>query len=116
MTPEDGDYLRYAAASIELVSQWTAAGPEEFFTDRKTNAAVLYLLQTLTDAMGELSHERRARYPEVPFREMRGFRNVLVHGYIGIRNEDVWEVITRHLPLLQPHVARMLADLDRPHS
>ncbi|HEX6083739.1 MAG TPA: HepT-like ribonuclease domain-containing protein [Thermoanaerobaculia bacterium] len=112
MRHEDSEYLAYAARSIEYVFEWTAAGREHFLTDRRTQAAVLYRLQTLTQALRDLTPERRKRYPEVPFREMSGFRNVLVHDFIGLDMGVVWNVVEKHLPPLRPQVARMIAELD----
>jgi uncharacterized protein with HEPN domain len=108
---EDVEYLTYAARSIDYVLEWAAAGPEHFLTDRRTQAAMLYRLQTLTQALRDLSPERRKRYPEVPFREMSGFRNVLAHDFIGLDMGVVWNVVQFHLPPLRPQVARMLAEL-----
>jgi uncharacterized protein with HEPN domain len=109
---DDGDYLRYIVRSLDYVFEDTAAGRDHFVNDRRTSAAVLYRLQTLADALGELSAERRRRYPGVPFRAIKGFRNVLVHDYIGLQLDSVWTVIEEHLPPLKPQVVRMLADLS----
>ena len=111
MKHEDAEYLAYAARSIEYVVEWTAAGREHFLTNERTQAAVLYRLQTLTQALRELTPERRKRYPEVPFREMSGFRNVLAHDFIGLDRAVVWNVVEMHLPPLRPQVAKMLAEL-----
>lgn len=53
----------------------------------------------------------KRRYPEVPWREIAGFRNVVVHDYLGVSVERVWDVVEQRLPELKPIVARMLADL-----
>lgn len=116
MKHEDVEYLAHAARSIEYVLEWAAAGREHFLSDRRTQSAVLYRLQTITQALRDITPERRSRYPEVPFREMSGFRNVLVHDYIGLDMNVVWNVVQFHLPPLQPQVVRMLAEVDRPHS
>ena len=92
------------------------AGREHFLSDRRTQAAVLYMLQTLTQALRDMTAERRARYPEVPFRAMSGFRTVIVHDYLSLEMEVVWSIIEDYVPLLDPQVARMIADLPRPHS
>jgi uncharacterized protein with HEPN domain len=53
------------------------------------------------------------RYPDVPWREVSSFRNVVVHDYLGLDLEQVWAVVTVHLPALKPHIDRMLADISR---
>lgn len=107
----DNEYLAYAARSLGDVVEWTRAGREPFFGDVRTQAAVLYRLQTLTEALLKLSAECRRLYPDVPFHAMRGFRNVIAHDFIGLNRGVVWEIIEIHVPALRPQVARMLADL-----
>ena len=107
----DGEYLSYAARAIDYVAEWTVAGREHFLSDVRTQAAVLYKLQTLTQALREMSAERRARHPEVPFKAMSGFRTVIVHDYLSLDMETIWNVVEEHLPLLRPQVARMIAEL-----
>jgi uncharacterized protein with HEPN domain len=108
---EDAEYLGYVARSIDLIRDWTRAGREDFINDVRTQAAVLYHLQTLTQALGTLPAEHRARYAEVPFRAMKGFRNVIVHDYLSLKMDVVWSVVEEYLPQLQPQVAQMIADL-----
>ncbi len=111
MKHDDVEYLTYAARSLDYVLAWARAGREHFLGDRRTRAAVLYRLQTATQALRDLSEERRKRYPEVPFRELSGFRNVLVHDYIALDMRVIWNVVEVHVPALRPQVARMLAEL-----
>jgi uncharacterized protein with HEPN domain len=108
---DDAEYLTCAARSIDHILEWAREGREHLLGNRRTQAAVLYRLQTLTQALRDLSEERRKRYPEVPFRELSGFRNVLVHDYIALDMTVIWNVLDEHVPALRPQVARMLADL-----
>lgn len=111
MKHEDAEYLTYAARSIDYVLEWAREGRQHFLENRRTQAAVLHRLQTMAQALRDLSEERRRRYPDVPFRELSGFRNVLVHDYIALDMRVIWNVIHEHVPTLRPQVARMLAEL-----
>lgn len=111
MKHDDAEYLTYAARSIDYVLEWTREGREHFLSNRRTQAATLYRLQTVAQALRDLSEERRKRYPDVPFRELSGFRNVLVHDFIALDMSVIWNVVEVHVPALRPQVARMLADL-----
>lgn len=111
MKHDDAEYLTYVAGSIEYVLEWTREGREQFLRNVRTQAAVLYRLQTRAQALRDLSAERRQRYPSVPFREISGFRNVLVHDFIALDMSVVWNVVELHVPSLRPQVERMLADL-----
>jgi uncharacterized protein with HEPN domain len=65
---------------------------------------VLRNLQTMAESTQRLSDALRAAHPEIDWRRMAGFRNVLVHNYLGIDLDIVWEVVVRDLPDLKKHV------------
>ena len=73
--------------------------------------AVIRNLQTLTESSQRLSSEIKATEPQMPWRELAGFRNVIVHGYMGIDLPAVWVVVERDLPLLAEAIDRMIARL-----
>jgi len=65
-------------------------------------------LQTLTESSQRLSSEIKATEPQIPWRELSGFRNVIVHGYLGVDLGAVWLVIEKDLPDLTAAVHRMI--------
>jgi len=79
-------------------------GSVVFFSDRKTQSAVLRELQTLAESTQRLSPELKDAHPEVFWEGIAGFRNVLVHDYLGISLERVWDVVERDLPVLRAAV------------
>ena len=62
--------------------------------------AVLRNLHTIAESTQRLSDRVQATEPDVPWRAIAGFRNVIVHGYLGIDLEVVWSVVDRELPRL----------------
>ena len=75
--------------------------------------ATLRNLQTLSEATQELPHALKAQFPAIPWREISGFRNILVHNYLGdIDALTVKGVVDRHLPPLVDSVQAMLAADD----
>lgn len=73
--------------------------------------AVIRNLQTLAESSQRLSDDIKATEPQVPWRELSGFRNVIVHGYLGIDLGAVWLVVEHDLPPLATAVARMFSRL-----
>ena len=65
-------------------------------------------LQTLTESSKRLSDSIKATEPQVPWRELAGFRNVIVHGYLGIDRAAVWLVVEQDLPPLAAALDRMV--------
>lgn len=106
---DDRAYLEYVRESIDLVEQYTHDGKEAFFADLKTQDAVLRRLETLSDAAAHLSDALKGRHPEIPWRQIADFRNVLAHGYSEIRLDPVWQAIERDLPVLRAAVLEELA-------
>jgi uncharacterized protein with HEPN domain len=85
-----------------------AGGRQEFLGSRLIQDAVLRNLQTMAESTQRLSDALRVAHPEIDWRRMAGFRNVLVHNYLGIDLDIVWEVVVRDLPDLKKHVADIL--------
>lgn len=70
---------------------------------------MLRRLETLADAANNLSDELKSRHSGMPWRRIADFRNVLAHGYTGIRLDPVWKVIVDDLPALKAIVESELA-------
>lgn len=108
-------YLEHIAESIALVEQYVTTrdgtlDPSAFHDDQRTQDAVLRRMETLADATSQLSDGLKARHPEIPWREITAFRNVLAHGYTGVRLDRVWHAIVDDLPPLRAIVERELAE------
>jgi uncharacterized protein with HEPN domain len=94
---------------IERIREYTAGDRSRFEASRLVQDAVIRNLQTLTESSQRLSDNIKATEPQVPWRELAGFRNVIVHGYLGIDLEAVWLVVDQDLPPLAAALARMVA-------
>ena len=72
-------------------------------------------LQTLTESSQRLSNDIKATEPQIPWRELAGFRNVIVHGYLGMDLVAVWLVVEQDLPPLAAAIDRMVARSENRH-
>ncbi|MCH7472390.1 DUF86 domain-containing protein [bacterium] len=106
----DRALLEHILDCITHIEDWVAGGVESL-DQRQTRDAVLRNLQVLAESSIRLSDELRARHPEVDWRAMHGFRNVLVHDYLGIELELVRKVLHVSLPELKRVVTDELARL-----
>jgi uncharacterized protein with HEPN domain len=73
---------------------------EEFMNDAKTQDAVIRNLQVMGDAIKKLSSRLREAHPEIPWREIAGMRDKVVHEYFGINYDIVWTVVDQEVPML----------------
>jgi uncharacterized protein with HEPN domain len=70
--------------------------------------AIIRNLQLLSESTMRISDELQARHPEVEWFKIRGFRNVLVHDYLGVDLERVWNIIENDLPKLNSAVEKLI--------
>lgn len=97
---------------IARIHEYTGGDRSRFEASRLIQDAVIRNLQTLAESSQRLSDEIKATEPQVPWRELAGFRNVIVHGYLGIDLVAVWLVVDQDLPPLAAALARMVARTD----
>ncbi len=106
----DRIYLDHILECIGWIDRFIEEGREAFLKDRKTQSAVLRELQTLAESTERLSEELKSRHPQIPWRNIAGFRNILVHGYLGIKLDRVWEIIKGDLTLLKTELLAAIED------
>lgn len=93
---------------LDRIAEYTQGERFRFESSRLVQDAVIRNLQTLTESSQRLSIEIKSTEPEIPWRDLSGFRNVIVHGYLGVDLGAVWLVIEQDLPALSDAVKRMV--------
>ena len=73
---------------------------DSFAKDEKTLYAVIRAVEIIGEAAAKIPDEVRSDFPKVPWREVKGMRNKLVHNYFGINKEVVWQTVQEDLPEL----------------
>ena len=96
---------------LERIGEYTQFERTRFDASRLVQDAVIRNLQTLAESSQRLSSEVKGTEPRTPWRELSGFRNVIVHGYLGVDLGAVWLVVEQDLPALSEAVNRMAAHL-----
>ncbi|MBN1781405.1 DUF86 domain-containing protein [bacterium] len=94
--------------SIERIEKYTTGNKARFFADELVQTWVLYHLQLLGEAVVRISTEITDRYPEIPWRQIIGMRNILVHDYFGIDADVVWNVVENDLPELKKNIGILI--------
>jgi len=104
---DDSVYIEYMLECIDRIDEYTERDRECFFSSTLVRDAVVRNLQTLAESSQRLSTARKEAYPSVPWRDISGFRNILVHAYLGVDPEVIWSVIDLDLPGLRDALERM---------
>jgi uncharacterized protein with HEPN domain len=69
-------------------------------------------IEVIGEAAKKVPDEIRAKYPSVPWKEMAGMRDKLIHFYFGVDQEAVWLVVKERIPNLKPLIEQILQDLS----
>ncbi len=105
---DDTVYLRHIRDCIRRIEENTAEGRDPFLASHTLQDAVLRNLQTMAESAQRVSNDLKATHSEVEWRRIAAFRNVLVHDYLGIDIEKVWEITQRDVPQLRQAILAML--------
>lgn len=109
---DDKLYLIYILECIKRIEKFTASGEANFKTSELIQDAVLRNLHTLSESTQRLSEKIKNAHSQVPWHDIAGFRNVLVHDYMMVDLARIWLIVQQNIPELKQEVILMLDDLD----
>jgi len=105
------DYFRdILDGIIEIEAFVKGLDYSNFKTDRKTILAVIRDIEVIGEAAKNISRVIRKKYPEIPWKDIVGMRDKLIHGYFGIDLEILWETIQKDLPQLKIHILKLIEE------
>ncbi len=107
MNERDWLYLGHIAAAIQAARSFCLEGRQAFMTDLRTQSAVIRQIEIVGEAVKRLSEEAKAAAPDVPWRQIAGTRDRLIHGYFQVDLQAVWIMVERDLPPLLSAVERL---------
>ena len=108
---DDKVYLQHIIESCEFIVRHTKKDPKAFSNNPLVRDATLRNLQTLAESASRVSLALKHLHPDVDWKGIAGFRNVLVHDYLGLDLKIVWDVIERDLPVLHKKIKAILSKL-----
>ncbi len=104
-------YLTHIIECIEAISEYTSGGKDQFLQSRMIRDAVIRNFEIIGEASSRLS-ENITKTSSVPWRRIKGFRNLLAHEYSSVNAGMVWSVIEKDLPPLETEVRALLATVS----
>ncbi|NYZ76905.1 DUF86 domain-containing protein [Candidatus Micrarchaeota archaeon] len=108
-----GIYLRDILDSIFEIEQFIGSMSfEEFESDDKTFSAVLRKLEIIGEATKRIPEDIKKKYPDVPWKEMAGMRDKLIHFYFGVDSRLVWRTVKERLPRLKESIDKIIDDTE----
>jgi len=98
---EEMDFLAEYCSVVEI---------DKLMADKVLRRACVKSLEIIGEASRNISDDLKRAHPEIPWREMTGMRNKLVHHYFGVDWEIVEDVIKNELPILRSNIQQILSD------
>lgn len=107
-------FLKDIIDSIEKIESFASDMKyRDFIQDDKTVSAVVRKLEIIGEAVKNLPKDIRLKNKDIPWREMAGMRDKLIHWYFNVDFKLIWKVIKEDLPKIRPSLIGILDDLEK---
>ena len=98
---------------IEKVQEYSKdITKEDFKNSTQLQDAIIRRVEIIGEAARNIPQEIQIEYPEIPWDEMKGMRNVLIHEYFGVDLDLTWEVTRKDLPDLKSQIISLKEELE----
>ncbi len=106
------DYLHDILERLQRIRNFAQAGEAAFLESVMMQDAIIRNFEVMGEATKRLTTELRQQHPQVAWRRIAGFRDVLIHNYGEIRLDAVWTAIATELPALETQLLEILQELE----
>ena len=97
------DFINDIKDEIQNIEEFAGSlSYEDFIRDKKTLRAVIRCFEVIGEAVKNIPTEIREEYPDIPWKDMAGMRDKLIHEYFGIDYEILWKTIKHIIPEIKP--------------
>ena len=101
-------YLEHILERIARIFKHTSGGYEVYLEQEIIQDAVLRNLEVIGEAVKQISPQLRQQHPQIPWRRIAGMRDVLIHDYMGVDLDEVWNVIENDLEVLESQIRSII--------
>jgi len=111
---DDRVYLKHILRCVSRIEEYAVGGRAAFMESHLIQDGVIRNLQTLAESSQRLDEDLKVSQPAVDWKGLAGFRNVLVHDYLGVDLELVYRAVERDVPRLKAASEALLRSLAAP--
>lgn len=117
MSPRDLVYVGHMLdMARKAVAKTSGLSHQGYDADENLRLALTHLVQVIGEAARQVSPDCTDRHPEIPWQEIVGMRHKVVHDYLGVDEDIVWQVVTEDLPPLVAALEKMLERQPDPEA
>lgn len=110
MPKDDSVYLGHMLDAAQKIAARTHEKTRaQYDASEDLQIVLAFLIQTIGEAASRIAPELRDQHPEIPWKQIVGMRNRIVHDYMNIDADIVWEVVTRNIPTLIAQLQKLNA-------
>jgi uncharacterized protein with HEPN domain len=111
MEKDDRVFLQHVLDSITIIEEYLQGVDEEkFMQTRLLQDGVIRQIEIVGEAIRHVSKDMRHTYSEIPWQDVAGMRDKLIHDYFGVDLEKVWLTTQEDLPVLKQQIIGILKD------
>ena len=105
-------YVADILESIAKIEEYTAEIDFSHFLDNsQIQDAILRRLEIIGEAVKHIPKDLKKLHPDVPWKEIAGLRDVLIHEYFGVKPDRIWKVVSQDIPELKRFIQLMDREL-----
>jgi len=109
-----GDFVQDILDSINDVENFIDGMEfEDFINDKKTIYSVVRAIEIIGEAAKNVPEQIRTKYPDVPWKQMAGMRDKLIHEYFGVDLEILWKTAKDDVPQLKTPISKVFEDMGQ---
>jgi len=106
------DYLNDIIEAMEKAEAFSRdMSQEDFLTDEKTIYATVRAIEIVGEASKNIPKHVREKYPDLPWRQMSGMRDKLIHAYFGVDAAVIWKTVKEDIPKIKISLDRVIREM-----
>jgi len=110
MIKDDLLYIDHILDCIRKINSYiNGLSLKEFRTNEMIQDAIIRNIEVLGEASKKISHDTKETYPNIPWKEISGMRDKLIHDYLGVDVDVVWKTVKEDIPVLK----RLIGGIDK---
>ena len=114
MEKDDTVYLKHISDAISQIEEYIAnMDHEDFIENRLVQDGVIRQIEIIGEATKNLSGNIKEKHPKIPWADIAGMRDKLIHHYFGVNIEAVWSTIEKDMPFLKEQIHKLIANPDK---